>query len=346
MDARRHQEIAENAREAASGADPVVLADEIGKIAEDNQYIVFTDNHSDRDILKIVTSDEVMKAMADGGVKHLMLEGGVSTVQTTVINAYIDGEITKEQLDAFIEDSIDGPHTDMYGNELASEVEVETEVKRLAESAKAHGMHVHSLNQGEGLYTEETMQMSQEMDEDVGRRIVEDLKAGKDVADIDRDKIKEDLKAQNPDYAGLEERTDREYEQSTAEYERQATEMFDNDENLQAQAAQNGLSREVAIARMTEALWIQKRVQGDEHVAKNVKEFAGDEKVAIIYGQAHTVHRRGDLDSQLEKSGKTAVIAVYDDKDSMFESGPLRGAPKYPDFEKFLLPLDLLHCLE
>ena len=79
MDARRHQEIAENAREAASGAeggaDPVPVADKIGKVAAENQYIIFAENnHFDAyDNAMLITSDKVMQTMADGGVKHVMM---------------------------------------------------------------------------------------------------------------------------------------------------------------------------------------------------------------------------------------------------------------------------------
>tara|TARA_B100001989_G_scaffold252750_1_gene235998 strand:+ start:1340 stop:2695 length:1356 start_codon:yes stop_codon:yes gene_type:complete len=356
MDARRHQEIAENAREAASGAeggaDPVPVADKIGKVAAENQYIIFAENnHFDAyDNAMLITSDKVMQTMADGGVKHVMMEG-MSVVDASVINAYVDGEITKEQLTRYFEqnasDTYIAPNTEFEITAMTAEQSLQMSLQA-AENAKKHGIKFHGLNQNEGLHSKETMDLVEKSEQEVGRRVVEALKEGKSVGPISVMSIRGSVHDGNPDYKGLIERQHSEIAASMAGYLKQAEELYDEHANLQEEAEKHGYSKEEYTKILANALFMRERTIQDEHVAKNVEEYAGDDKVAIIYGVLHTLHRKGDLDSHLEKNGKTAVVGLYNDKDdNVHKQGPLEGVPKYltPE-QRGILPLMMPSALD
>ncbi len=311
------------------------LGEKIEQIAKDNHAIVFAENHLDKDNMNLITSPEVFDALAAGGVKHIMREG-LGDTRSVVINAYIDDQITRDQFEDFIIDSVKMGTTGVGGIVFASEQELEQEILKLADQAKAADMHVHSLNRGEGLYSPEAMRLDHERDMEIGQRIVDAIQqtGSGHISEADLQAINDAVNSQEK-YTGLDERIEAEVKQSNQDYADQAAKMYEeNTFSVRDKAEEINAYPDVAIQNLKLQLWIQERVRQDELVAQNVEELSGGEKTALLYGAGHTVHKDGDLDAYLNEKGGAAVIALYNDKDSTFY-----GMPKYSDPETAFLPL-------
>lgn len=305
---------------------PASITDKIAEVARNNHSVVFAESHVDSHNQLLIASPQIMAALQQGGIKHFMKEG-LGDTTSVVMNAYIDDKITHEQMTSYIEDNIKIGITGAFGIVFANEKDTEQHQIRLAESAKTHGMHVHSLNRGEGLFSEETMILDHERDMEIGIRIVEQMQAtgSADMSEINVEQIRQDVNAL-PEYVGLDERIEEDVNASNQEYKARATKMYDeNIDSTQDIAQEKGMSREQAIGNTQIHLWVKERVSQDYLVAKNIEELSGGEKTAVLYGAGHTYHKTGDLDHYLNEKGGAAVIALHNDKSSTFLT-----LPKYP----------------
>ena len=292
------------------------LTDKIRDVAEDNQYVVFGEvDHHNVNGERLLFSEDMLQALHDGGVRNLMLEGTNDEV-SVIINAYVDGEINQEQMESLIRDQVTAT-TGANNIEFVSEAESERGIVELAENAKTVGVHVYSLNRGEGLYPAENADARADLDTMTMERIIDAMKAAgtNDIADIDQAAIREQVEAENPELKALSDEIPALFDAANAAYLERAREFYDkNQDKLQPLMDENKVSEVQAISNIAMTFWIQDRIAEDHRVADRIENFADGEKTAVLYGAGHLAYRVGDLDHGLGERD-TATIYLYENQD-------------------------------
>lgn len=245
----------------------VNVYDKVGEVAASNQFVSIGDtNHLDVDIHEIFSRNEMMESLASSGVKHVLLETPVE--MQAVANMYINQAITRDEFMAIAE---------MFRRPVAhNDADRDAHAAYLArtlDSAKENGIQVHFVDGDEGTIDPEKLDLHIDNEFPLMMNWLEYVR-------------------ENPDYFELSQQ-DRlqKYNEFLGSYVVNHPEYFENYQSYRVYKPDNMTSEEF-------------RLSFDPHVAARIKDLVGEDKAAILYGNAHLNRQSGDIDAEL---GSTTI---------------------------------------